>query len=160
MLLTTLPVTCFAEACEKLDWYAIRWNIEVFHKILKSGCQSEARQLKEFDRLQRCLALDLLVAWRLQLLLQLGRQLPDLPASAVFSKEEWQALYCFIHKTSHPPTLEPTLQETMRMVGKLGGFLGRKRDGQPGVTTLWRGLQRLSDITLAWVLFRSDLPPP
>jgi len=160
MLLTTLLVTSFAEAVEKLHWYAIRWNIEVFHKILKSGCQAEARQLKEFQRLQRCLALDLLVAWRIQLLLQLGRQLPDLPASAVFSTEEWQALYCFIHKTSLLPAQEPTLQEAMRMVGKLGGFLGRKRDGQPGVTTLWRGFQRLSDITLAWTLFHFDRPPP
>ncbi len=154
MLLTTLPVTTVAQALEKIHWYTIRWQIELFHKILKSGCQAEKRQLEQKERLQRCLILDMIVAWRIQLLIKLGREVPDLPASVAFEMAEWQALYCFIHKTTQLPEQEPTLNEAIRWVAKLGGFLGRKQDGHPGSLTLWRGLHRLHDIVEAWKIFR------
>ncbi len=152
MLLTTLPVETVEQALEKLRWYALRWQIELFHKVLKSGCRAEDRQLKTEERLQRCLFFDLLVAWRILLLTKLGREVPHLPASTVFEPEEWQVLYCFIHKTTQLPQQEPSLREAIRMVAQLGGFLGRKADKQPGSITLWRGLQRLQDLVAGYKL--------
>jgi hypothetical protein len=158
MLLTTIPVTSFKEALEKVQWYSCRWQIELFFKILKSGCRIEARQLETADRLKRCLALYAVVAWRVLYLTMLSRDIPQMPCNVLLETEEWQALYCFIHRTKTPPPKPPPLMEATRMIAQLGGFLGRKSDGHPGPTTIWRGLQRLQDIVLTWNLSRS-LPP-
>jgi len=158
MLLTTIPVTSFKEALEKVQWYTCRWQIELFFKILKSGCRIEARQLETADRLKRCLALYAVVAWRVLYLTMLSRDIPQMPCNVLLETQEWQALYCFIHRTKTPPPKPPTLMEATRMIAQLGGFLGRKSDGHPGPTTIWRGLQRLQDIVLTWNISRS-LPP-
>jgi len=150
LLLTTLSVTTVAEAVEKVQWYSQRFKIEGFHRILKSGCRMEKRQLLCAEALRQCLALDLIVAWRIAYLSKFGREQPTLPCSVAFAPDEWQALYCLNHKTTHPPATPPALQPMIRDVAKLGGFLGRKRDGEPGAQTLWRGLQRLTDITDTW----------
>ena len=153
MLLTTLPVESFEGACEKLDWYARRWGIEVFHRTLKSGCQIENRQLGHADRIEGCLAIDLVVAWRIFHLCKLGRETPEVPCTVYFEEIEWQALVGFINKDPVPPPKPPTLREALRMTASLGGFLGRKGDGEPGTQTLWLGLQRLDDIAEAWKVF-------
>jgi len=158
MLITTIPVQSFEEALEKVQWYACRWQIELFFKILKSGCRIEARQLETAERIQRCLALDAVVAWRVLFLTMLSRNIPEMPCDVLLELEEWQALYCFIHKTKRPPSQPPTLKEATRMIAQLGGFLGRKSDAHPGPTTIWRGLQRLGDIAFAWSLGRSRSP--
>jgi len=158
MLITTLAVSSFEEALEKVQWYTCRWQIELFFKILKSGCRIEARQLETADRLKRCLALDAVVAWRVLFLTMLSRNIPEMPCDVLLELEEWQALYCFIHKTKRPPSQPPTLKEATRMIAQLGGFLGRKSDAHPGPTTIWRGLQRLGDIAFAWSLGRSRSP--
>lgn len=150
LLLTTLSVTTLEEAIEKIRWYVIRWQIELFHKVLKSGCRVEDRQLDSVEKLIRCLMIDAIIAWRILLLTKLGREVPELPCTVVFDEYEWKALYYFVNKTQQLPDQEPTLQEAIRMVAKLGGFLGRKRDGQPGSVTIWRGLIRLYDIVEAW----------
>lgn len=150
LLLTTLSVTTLEDAVEKIRWYLIRWQIELFHKVLKSGCRVEDRQLDSVEKLIRCLMVDAVIAWRILLLTKLGREVPDLPCTVVFDEYEWKALYYFVNKTQQLPEQEPTLQEAIRMVAKLGGFLGRKRDGQPGSNTIWRGLIRLYDIVEAW----------
>ena len=160
MLLTTLPVTSFEQAVEKIQWYCLRWEIEVFHKVIKSGCRVEERRLNDFVKHKRCLAFDLLVAWRIQLLTKLNRETPQLPALTVFSQEEVEALYAVDQQQAIPPPPDLTLGEAIRMVAKLGGFLGRKGDGHPGTVTIWRGLQRLKDITFGWRLARAGLPPP
>ena len=116
MLLTSLPVLTVEPALEELQWYAIRWQIELFHKVLKSGCRPEDRQLKTAERLERCLFFDLLVAWRILLLTKLGREVPHLPASTVFEPEQWQVLYCFTHKTTKLPQQEPSLRQAIRRV--------------------------------------------
>ena len=77
-----------------------------------------------------------------------------MPCDILLELEEWQALYCYIHNTKTPPTQPPTLEAATRMIARLGGFLGRKGDGHPGATTIWRGLQRLQDIAAAWSLGR------
>jgi hypothetical protein len=157
MLLTTLPVESFEAACEKIDWYVRRWGIEVFHRTLKSGCKIENRQLGHADRIEGCLAIDLVVAWRIFHLCKLGRETPEVPCTVFFEPIEWQALVGFITKDPIPPAQPPSLREALRMTAKLGGFLGRKGDGEPGTQTLWLGLQRLDDISEAWRVFSALL---
>ena len=94
-----------------------------------------------------------MVAWRILYLTLLARQTPEAPCTVAFAEEEWQALMAFTDRTPDPPAQPPSLRTAVRRVASLGGFLGRKRDGEPGPTTLWRGLQRLQDITAAFVIF-------
>jgi hypothetical protein len=155
MLLSSEPVGDFEAAVEKLRWYTLRWGIEVFHRVLKSGCQIETRRLGQADRLEACLGIDLVVAWRIYHLTKLGRETPSVPATVYFEEHEWQALVAFVRRQPEPPKEPPTLREAVRMVAGLGGFLGRKGDGEPGTETLWRGLQRLDDIAEAYLVFRS-----
>jgi len=150
MLLTTAPTDSFADACKHLSWYTQRWTIEVFHKTLKSGCRIEKRQLGSANRLEACLAIDLVVAWRIHHLTKLGRETPDVPCSVYFEEAEWKALATFVTKKPIHGDKPPTLREAILMVAILGGFLGRKSDGVPGTQTLWLGLQRLDDITEMW----------
>ena len=162
MLLSTLPVTTFEEAQTALRRYARRWGIEVYHRVLKSGCRIEDRQLGAATRLENCLAIDMVVAWRIHHLTWLGRETPELPCTVFFDDAEWKALVGFIHQTPVVPTAPPTLREALIMVATLGGFLNRKSDGEPGTVTVWRGLQRLDDITKAYIAFvlRPQQPPP
>ena len=153
MLLSTLPVDSFAEAQITLSRYARRWGIEVYHRVLKSGCRIEDRQLGAARRLENCLAIDMVVAWRIQHLTWLGRETPDMPCTAFFEDAEWKALVGFIHQTPVVAATPPTLKAAIIMVATLGGFLNRKSDGHPGTETIWRGLQRLDDITQAYVAF-------
>ena len=155
MLLTTYPVATLEEAKQCVDWYTKRWGIEIFHRTLKSGCRIKDRQLGTADRLEACLGVDMVVAWRIFHLTMLGRETPDLPCTAFFKDEEWKALHCYVHKTPNPPSEPPTLDRAIRMVGQIGGHLGRKADGPPGTQTLWRGLQRLDTATEMYVIFTS-----
>jgi hypothetical protein len=127
--LTTLTVENLDQAVEKLRWYAGRWGIEVFHRVLKSGCKIETRQLGGADRIEACLAIDLVVAWRIFHLNKLGRETPDVPCTVYFQEHEWQALTVFLTRQPELPAQTPTLRQAQRMVAQLGGFLGRKGDG-------------------------------
>jgi hypothetical protein len=149
-LLTTLPVHDFEQASEKVQWYTQRWGIEVFHRTLKSGCRIEDRQLGDADRLEACLAIDMVVAWRICHLVKLGREGPHLPATVYFEEAEWKALWAYSTKKPLPPPQPPTLGKAIHMVAQLGGFRGRKSDGDPGAEVMWRGLQHLDDITETW----------
>ena len=158
-LLTTVPVHTLAEAIERIAWYVKRWTIEEFHRVLKSGCQVEARQLTTRARLQRALAIDMVVAWRIMELNKAARLQPDAPADRWLSTAEWQALYGYVHRTQQMPEEPPTIGQAVRWIAQLGGFLARKSDGHPGAMTLWRGLQRLNDIVAAWQAFGPNSPP-
>ena len=155
-LLTTLPVENFEQAVEKLKWYAMRWGIEVFHRTLKSGCKIEERQLGYADRIEACLAIDVVVAWRIFHLCKLGRETPDVPCTVYFEEEEWKALVVYVTRVH--PEKPPTLREATRMTASLGGFLGRKGDGEPGTQTLWLGLQKLDTVTATWIAFNAVYP--
>jgi len=159
LLLTTLELHNFNDAAEKLSWYAKRWGIEVYHRTLKSGCKIEERQLGSADRIETCLAIDMVVAWRVFHLTKLGRETPDLPCTIFFEDAEWKALYSFVHKDPSVPERPPTLREAMHMVASLGGFLGRKNDGDPGTKSMWLGLQRLDDITATWKYMAETYAP-
>jgi hypothetical protein len=152
-LLTTLPVETFQEAVEKVRWYAQRWQIEVLHKVLKSGGQVEQRQLETAPRLQRVVMVDLIVAWRVLGMCKAGRQTPAGLASDWLSADEWRALTCYLQERAKPPRRAPTLRQAVRWIAQLGGFLGRRRDGDPGPIVVWRGLQQLRAITAAWRRF-------
>jgi hypothetical protein len=149
-LLTTLPVNTAAEAVEKVQWYCQRWQIEVFHKVLKSGCQIEHRQLETALRLRRILMLDLILAWRLLLLSKVARQSPEVSAAEWLLEKEWKVLW--IHMKEQPAKDPPSLYQAVRWIGQLGGFIGRKSDGEPGPIVLWRGLLRLHDLVRAFDL--------
>jgi len=118
----------------------------------------EERQFENVSNIRRYLAVDVVVGWYILYLTMVSRELPDIPCSAILEAHEWQSLYCFIHKVSTPPENPPTLQQAMRWIAQLGGFMGRKSDGEPGVTVLWRGLQRLHDIAGSWLIFHLHSP--
>jgi hypothetical protein len=159
LLLTTLEVATTEQALEKIQWYLRRWGIEVYHRTVKSGCRIEERQLATVPRIQNCLAIDLVVAWRIVHLTMLGRDTPDLPCTVFFEDQEWKALYAFVHRSpTAVPAHPPTLREVLRTVASLGGFLGRKGDGEPGTKSLWLGLQRLDDIAGCWLAFGPESP--
>jgi hypothetical protein len=151
LLLTTLPVDSLEQASRMLEWYSQRWGIEVFHRTLKSGCNIEKRRLEDGARLQTCLAIDMVVAWRICHLVRLGRDVPNLPCDVYFDQAEWKALVVY-HTGKPTPTdaTPPSLYEATRMVAMIGGFLGRKGDGEPGAKTLWRGLQQIEPMAAVW----------
>src|SRR5438067_529833 len=160
MLLTTCRVCTFEDAIEKLAWYTKRWGIEIYHKTLKSGCKIEQRQLGDADTIEACLAVDMVVAWRIYHMTKLGREVPDVPCTVFCEQDEWKALVSFILKRPIIDGTPPTAREYLRMVGSLGGFLGRKCDGEPGTKSIWLGQQRLDDIKLAYLFFVPQLRPP
>jgi len=143
VLLTNLPVKDFESAQEKVQWYGKRWGIEIWHKVLKSGCKVEDCMLEEAERLKRYLTLFSIIGVRLMHVAYLARAQPDLPATEVFSVMEIQVLHLRVTKALPTAEQSLTLREVVRMLGKLGGHLGRKCDGEPGVLILWRGWMRL-----------------
>ena len=155
LLLTTLLVRNVADAVQYLTWYSFRWLIERYHYVLKSGCGVEQLALQTADRLWRAFAVYSIVAWRLLWLTYQARQTPQASCEVALESEEWQALYGLIHQTETVPSTPPTLSEAVRWLAQLGGFLGRRGDGEPGVKTIWRGLTRLQDMVAIWRLLHS-----
>jgi hypothetical protein len=151
-LVTNLPVNDLAAAEEKLQWYRVRWQIEEFHRVLKSGCNAEGRQLESADRLERVLMVDIVIAWRVLALSRQGRQHPQAQAGDHFTSVELEIIGHWSRHHLGRDVRGPTLQEAVRVVAQMGGFLARKRDGEPGAMTLWRGLEMLSSMLIGWNL--------
>ena len=147
ILLTNRTVQTLEQAQQMLDWYLCRWQVEVFFKILKSGCKVEELQLEHVDRIQNALAFYQIIAWRVLYLTILGRTCPELPCNIVFEDEEWQAVY-IVTKKEQPLETPPSIDEMIRMIASYGGFLNRTYDGPPGPQTIWIGLQRCKDFVL------------
>lgn len=154
LLLTNCTVACWEDAVQIVRWYRCRWQIEVFHKVLKSGCMIEDCRLETAERLYPFITLKSVIAWRLHWLTYVSRHEPDAACTAILAEHEWQALYMRIHRTTTLPAEPPTVYEAVRWIGRLGGFLGRKNDGEPGITVIWRGWQRLQDIAATWYLVK------
>jgi hypothetical protein len=152
LLLTSLPIDTVDQVRLVVQYYSNRWMIEVFFRVLKSGCRVEDRRFEAMDRLLPCLAVYLIVAWRVLYLCRLGRSCPEISCEAVFEPAEWKSVYVVVRR-EEPPPVAPKLQEMIRLVAQLGGYVNRKRDDEPGPQTLWLGLQRLHDITLCWQVF-------
>ncbi len=152
IILTSLPVNTLEEAFTIIQWYACRWQIEIYFRILKSGCKVQELQLESADRIKPAVALYMIIAWRIFYYLMLGREYPNFPFNLVFEEEEWKSVYVII-KGKEPPQEAPQLGEMIDMIASLGGYLGRKHDGPPGPKTLWLGFQRMADFALAWRMF-------
>jgi IS4 transposase len=141
-LLTNRVASTLEDACELIDWYRARWEIEMFFSVLKVGLQVENLQLGDTKKLQTALALYMVIAWRINRLMRLGRTLPDLPADLLFEADEWRA--AFILNKKPPPKAVPMANTVIRLIAQLGGFLGRKGDGEPGAKTLWLGMRDIA----------------
>jgi hypothetical protein len=150
MLLTTVKTESFEDACQRLSWYSRRWGIEVYHRTIKSGCRIEDRRLEDTDSLEACLAIDLVVAWRIHWLTMMSRERPDTPCDQMLSKEEWQVLSAWATGTMADTV--PSAQRAARWIGKLGGWLPRGKQDNPGTTCIWRGLGRLPSMVQGYLL--------
>lgn len=155
LLITTLPIDTLAQVQRVIKLYAVRWKIELFFRMLKQGCRVEERRFEFQDRVERFLAMSLIVAWRISYMCHLGRECPEMSCEAVFSPEEWQVAYRVLYREK-PPRTPPSLQTMIRIVAQLGGYVNRVREDEPGLQTLWRGMQRLNDMTMCWKLFSPD----
>ena len=142
ILLTSLPVLSLEDASKIIDWYQCRWQIEIYFKILKSGCKIEKLQIADDARFRPCLALYMVIAWRILYITMLGRECPNVNCEIVFDKTEWQTAYIVL-KHEKPPKDPPTLNEMIKLIASLGGFLNRSSDKNPGASTLWKGLNAI-----------------
>ena len=151
LLLTDLAIDSKEKVLEVVEYYCIRWQIEIYFRVLKGGCRIEELQLEADHRIKAALAVYMIVAWRTMFVTKMGRECPEMPCEVVFSEEEWKAVYVVV-KGALPEEV-PTLGEMVKMVASLGGYLGRKGDGPPGPKTMWIGLQRMTDFAHAWRAF-------
>ena len=153
-LVTDLPVATLEEAVEKLKWYAMRWKIETFHKILKSGCRAEESQLRTAARLTNLLAIFCILSWRVFWLTMTARSENKASPFCVFTKEEMTLLDHLV-PDRHQPVDHSKLPCYLVKLARLGGYLARNSDGPPGNMVLWRGLLRLNDIQLGFLAARN-----
>jgi hypothetical protein len=152
LLLTSLSIRSFAKICLVIEYYCCRWQIEIYFRVLKSGCKVEDRQFKDADRYLPCLALYMVIAWRVMYVMMLGRTCPEMSCDEVLSEAEWKAVYTVVARKPAPET-PPQLQEMIQLIGRLGGHLGRTHDGPPGPKAMWIGMQRMMDLAAAWEAF-------
>jgi len=157
--LTTLPIEKFDDCIRVIEYYLCRWEIEIFHKILKSGCKIEEKQLQTGTRLKVLIALFLILAWRIQYLMMIGRTCPNISASDLFEECEWKSVYKIIHRNEPIPEEPPQLGEFIKMIAILGGYIGRENDPPPGPKVMWKGLARMSDFSMAWEVFMDKGKP-
>src|SRR5665213_1330871 len=147
-LVTDLQVNSLKDAIEKIVWYAMRWKIEVFHKILKSGCRTEDAKLRTADRLANLVALFCIVSWRVLWMTMIARAAPDAAPTIAFTMQEIAILDHLIGDSGNRGAKSNTLQLYITKLARLGGYLARMSDPPPGNTVIWRGLRRLADIQL------------
>jgi hypothetical protein len=150
-LITDLPVQSHRDAVEKLHWYALRWKIETFHKILKSGCRAEQARLRTAERLVRLIAVFCILSWRVFWLTMINRSLPQAEPDLVLTKLEIKLLDQLVPNRGPPPT-GTSLSKYLTKIARLGGYLARANDPPPGNIVMWRGLARLTDIKLGATL--------
>ena len=152
ILLTSLPIGNLQQVRTVIQYYCVRWIVEVFFRTLKSGCRIEARRFEHIERFLPCLSIYMIVTWRTLLVCRLGRALPEISCETIFEPDEWKAVYRVVRQ-EWPPSTAPTLQEMVRLVAQLGGYVNRSRKDDPGPQTVWLGLQRAHDMAKCWQLF-------
>jgi hypothetical protein len=151
-LITNLPVNSLADASEKLNWYAMRWKIETFHKILKSGCRAEESRLRTAERLTNLIAIFCILSWRIFWITMLQRTSPDLGADLVFTPTEIDLLTKLHNKKNPAISKLFALKDLILEIAKLGGYLARASDPPPGNQVIWRGMSRLYDFQIGATL--------
>jgi hypothetical protein len=150
-LITNLPVRSRKDAVEKLAWYALRWRIETFHKILKSGCRAEASKLRAAERIVNLVAMFCVLSWRIFWMTMMNRVAPLASPLVALTDVETQLLDNFFPET-HKGRKAATLSTYLTKIARLGGYLARTKDSPPGNMVMWRGLSRLADIELGFLL--------
>lgn len=156
LLLTSLPIDSIEQVRQIIQYYCVRWMIEIFFRVLKSGCRVEERLFEYMDRLLTCLAVYVIVAWRTLYVCRLGRSCPEIDCDAVFEPAEWKSVWKVVRREDPPPK-PPSLGVFVRLVAQLGGYVNRKRADPPGPQTLWIGLQRMHDFATCWQMFGPDV---
>jgi hypothetical protein len=154
-LLTDLPVNSRVDAIEKIDWYAMRWKIETFHKNLKSGCKAEESQLRTASRLTNLIAIFCILAWRVFWLTEINRSAPEAPPEVALTATELTLLDELVKDTARTAQAPP-LSRSLIKLAQLGGYLARANDSPPGNKVIWRGMHRLIDIELGYRLGREN----
>ena len=152
LLITSLPVSTKDEVLQVVDYYKGRWPIEIFFRVLKTGCKVERIQLETSSRLLPCLMLYKIIAWRVLYLTKLGRLCPDLPCDVLFTPDEWKPVWKITRDEPIPQTAPP-LNTFLSLLAELGGHNGRVKDGPPGPQALWVGIRRMTDFAIAWRAF-------
>ena len=151
-LLTNLPVRSRKEALEKLTWYAMRWKIETFHKILKSGCRAEASRLRTAERIVNLIAVFCILSWRIFWMTMMNRVAPAAPPTVALTPLETHLLDRLV-RDQRTPTHQPRrLAGYLTKIARLGGYLARAKDPPPGNKVVWRGLSRLTDIEIGFIV--------
>ena len=151
-LITDLTVRSREEAIEKLRWYGLRWKIETFHKILKSGCKAEEARLRAAERIVNLLAVLCLLSWRIFWITMLNRAIPEAAPELAFTPQEIYLLDQLVSDTAKTAAMGSALSLYLTKLARLGGYLARAKDPPPGNTVMWRGLTRLTDIQLGFIL--------
>jgi len=154
VLVTTLLIDTLEQVRTIVEYYCIRWGIEILFRTLKSGCRVERRRFEDVDRVLPCLGLYLIVAWRTLFVCHMGRSCPDLDCEAIFEPSEWKAVWVTVHR-KRPPRKTPRLGEMVHLIASLGGYVEGK-NSEPGPQTVWIGLQRMYDLAWAWESFGPD----
>jgi hypothetical protein len=151
-LITNLPVPSRSQALEKLSWYAMRWKIEMFHKILKSGCRAEASKLRTADRIVNLIAVFCILSWRIFWMTMMNRLAPRASPSAALTHRETHVLDLLIKSPAGKARHKATLASYLTKIARLGGYLARAKDPPPGNAVMWRGMSRLTDIEIGFAL--------
>ncbi len=151
ILVTTLPIDTPEQVRTVVEYYCVRWTIEILFRTLKSGCRVEERRFEHVDRLLPCLAMYLIVAWRTMFVCRMGREFPDADCETLFEPSEWKAVWVAVHG-KNPPKKNPRLSDMVHLIAGLGGYVER-RNNEPGPQTVWIGLQRMYDLAWAWDTF-------
>ncbi len=151
-LITDLPVSSRKQAIEKLHWYAMRWKIETFHKILKSGARAEEAKLRTASRLVNLIAVLCILSWRIFWMTMMNRMEPKADPRVAMTESEIQLLGHAVNLKGQPSPQPQTMHDAMQLLAKLGGYLARAHDPPPGNLILWRGLARLTDIQVGFLI--------
>jgi len=151
-LLTDLPVRSCLQAIEKLEWYAQRWKIETFHKILKSGCRAEESRLRTAERLVNLVAILCILSWRIFWMTMINRAKPETAPRVGFTKLELSLLDILVRDKAEIGKHKKSLSAYLIKLARLGGYLARAHDPPPGNKVMWRGLTRLTDIELGAII--------
>jgi hypothetical protein len=152
LLITTLPIDTVDDILLIIDYYVARWAVEVYFRVLKTGCRVEDIQLETTHRLKNCLAFYKIIAWRVLYLTYLNRTCPTLPCDVVFDESEWKSVWRVVTKRPLPKR-PPMLSAFMKLLTQLGGYNNRATEAPAGPLPIWVGLRRMTDFAMAWLAF-------
>lgn len=154
VFITSLSIKTFKDVCRVISYYLCRWEIELFFKVLKSGCKIEERQLQGIDRMKSLIVVFMVLAWRVMFTMMLGRVCSEMSCNDLFVASEWKSVYKVLNPKQILPRKPPLLGAFIEMIAKLGGYIKRANADPPGIKVMWKGMARMVDFSIAWEAFR------